>query len=158
MKENDGEKLKNMVSCPMKRGNTNGFSTYGQSSGLSHSLGAAQQKHNLYIQMEYCGQNSLEKINELGPMSGNEILLIFSQLVDALSFLHSKSIAHGQISAKNIFMVGDQLKLANLCVDKLSKIPEEEMMGEEQASERDSNQKIEKDLRDLGQLLEAMID
>jgi serine/threonine protein kinase len=74
-------------------------------------------KFNVVIVMEYIERKSRrEKINEQGiknePFSEEFILQVFSQLVSALSYCHSRQIIHRDIKPENILITkNDQIKL-----------------------------------------------
>jgi len=60
----------------------------------------------LYMQMEYCSGQSLLKAIESGHLHNNHELVwrLFTQIVDAVSYLHDNDILHRDLKPANVFL------------------------------------------------------
>ena len=60
----------------------------------------------LYIQIEYCQGGTLEKFLEQHPFKEEKKVKwkIFSQLAEAISYVHSKGLIHRDLKPGNIFL------------------------------------------------------
>jgi serine/threonine-protein kinase len=67
--------------------------------------------HCLYVVMEYAEQN-LAHFLANRPLTEDEVLELLPPTLDALAFLHSRDLVHGQLKPSNVLVVADQLKLA----------------------------------------------
>jgi TonB family protein len=78
------------------------------------SMGRCQlgSLHCLYVVMEYAEQN-LANFLAQRALSDMEVREMMPATLDALAFLHSRNLVHGQLKPSNILVVGDQLKLAS---------------------------------------------
>jgi TonB family protein len=65
----------------------------------------------LYVVMEYAEEN-LGEILPQRPLTPAETKEMLSSLLDALTYLHGKRLAHGHIKPANILACGDQLKIS----------------------------------------------
>jgi serine/threonine protein kinase len=66
----------------------------------------------LYTVMEYADQ-TLAQLLQHRVLTEDETREMLPQILDALAFLHSRSLVQGQLKPANILVVGDQLKLAS---------------------------------------------
>ncbi len=66
----------------------------------------------LYAVMEYADQ-TLAQLLLHRTLTDDEAREMLLPTLDALAFLHSRSLVHGQLKPANILVVGDQLKLAS---------------------------------------------
>lgn len=67
--------------------------------------GHFENAENYYIILEYCNSKTLlDLFRKTREFSLNEITGITLQLIDAVSYLHSRNIIHGDIKLGNIFM------------------------------------------------------
>lgn len=65
----------------------------------------AQPKSILYIQMEFCENNTLLDIIERGlPANPNEYWRLFRQILEAVSYIHSSGFIHRDLKPTNIFI------------------------------------------------------
>jgi TonB family protein len=62
--------------------------------------------------MEYAEQN-LAQFLANRPLTEGEILELLPPTLDALAFLHSRNLVHGQLKPSNVLVVADELKLAS---------------------------------------------
>lgn len=71
----------------------------------------------LFIEMEFCEFLSLDKHltpkNPSGGFSDSEIFLIFSQILEALIFIHSKGIVHLDLNPRNVLLKQNTVKLGD---------------------------------------------
>jgi TonB family protein len=65
----------------------------------------------VYVSMEYA-EEDLSQILPQRPLTPGEVSDMLSPLLDGLSYLHDKGLAHGRIKPSNVLAVGDQLKLS----------------------------------------------
>ncbi|KAL0217381.1 hypothetical protein RCL1_007962 [Eukaryota sp. TZLM3-RCL] len=76
-----------------------------------------QDEDFVYFLMDYCEGGQLDALPELNSLSSDDIWLICTQLVKALSDLHSHGIVHRNIKLSNILLVSQErplrVKLAN---------------------------------------------
>jgi serine/threonine-protein kinase len=68
--------------------------------------------HCLYVVMEYAEQNLAHFLAQRA-LTDLEVREMMPATLDALAFLHSRNLVHGQLKPSNILVVGDQLKLAS---------------------------------------------
>ncbi|OQR98650.1 hypothetical protein ACHHYP_08214 [Achlya hypogyna] len=62
-----------------------------------------------HLVLEHCGGGSLAS----AALPISQVGLLFTQLLDAICFLHSHGIAHGDIAASNVLMAGATFKLCD---------------------------------------------
>ncbi|KAM9886071.1 hypothetical protein OXX69_013872, partial [Metschnikowia pulcherrima] len=64
-----------------------------------------QAKSILYIQMEFCENNTLLDLIERGlPDNSNEYWRLFRQILEAVSYIHSSGFIHRDLKPTNIFI------------------------------------------------------
>jgi serine/threonine-protein kinase len=68
--------------------------------------------HCLYVVMEYAEQNLAHFLAQR-TLTDREVQEMLPATLDAVAFLHSRNLVHGQLKPSNILVVGDQLKLAS---------------------------------------------
>jgi TonB family protein len=66
----------------------------------------------LFVVMEYAEQ-TLSQVLLQRALTGDEVLEMLPPALDALAFLHRKSLVQGQLKPANFLVVNDQLKLAS---------------------------------------------
>ncbi len=66
----------------------------------------------LYVVMEYADQ-TLAQLLQHRVLTDHEAQEMLLPILDALGFLHARSLVHGQLKPANILVVGDRLKLAS---------------------------------------------
>lgn len=88
----------------------------------------AEDDENYYLFMEYCRGASLQSmLNRDGMINERLIPIIFKQLIQALSYLHTNKIAHRDIKPDNIIINNmHQLKLVDfgLCTNNTNSLRE----------------------------------
>ncbi|KAL0217270.1 hypothetical protein RCL1_007851 [Eukaryota sp. TZLM3-RCL] len=76
----------------------------------------------VYFLMDYCEGGQLDALPELNSLSSDDIWLICTQLVKALSDLHSHGIVHRNIKLSNVLLVSQErplrVKLANFGIPR----------------------------------------
>ncbi|OVF09428.1 putative serine/threonine-protein kinase [Clavispora lusitaniae] len=77
----------------------------------SHSSGSSSRRHlgsarsTLYIQMEFCENNTLLDLIEKGlPNNPSEYWRLFRQILEAVSYIHSSGFIHRDLKPTNIFI------------------------------------------------------
>ena len=84
----------------------------------SHILPSAQQcLLNFFIQQEYNNGVSLKNTMKKEKLTNVEIFFVFNEVLKGLSYLHSNSVAHGDLKPSKIIINGDQVKLADFGLD-----------------------------------------
>lgn len=65
----------------------------------------------LFIEMEYCSGGTLaDFLSQLSkPMKELEILIIFDQIVSAITYIHDRNIVHRDLKTANIFMTDEKV-------------------------------------------------
>ena len=78
------------------------------------STGVTRQR--CYIATEYCsGGDLFDVIKSKGGLSERQCKNYFRQLIDALEYMHSKSIAHRDLKVENIMLHADgTIKICDL--------------------------------------------
>ena len=76
----------------------------------------------LYLVMEYADQ-TLSQLLHSRALTDDEAREMLRPILDALAFLHSLNLVHGQLKPENILVVGDQLKLASDTIRRVSEGP-----------------------------------
>jgi len=66
----------------------------------------------IFVVTEYAEQ-TLAQILPQRPLTADEVQEMLSPTLNALAFLHSKNLVHGQLKPSNFLVVDDQLKLAS---------------------------------------------
>lgn len=66
----------------------------------------------LYVVMEYAEEN-LAQILPQRPLTHQEVRDLLGPALDALTYIHSKSLVHGRLKPSNIMAAQDQLKLSS---------------------------------------------
>jgi translation initiation factor 2-alpha kinase 4 len=92
----------------------------------------------LYIQMEYCSTTLRKLIDdkELEKMPMNEIWRLVRQILDALSYLHSRHVIHRDLKPGNVFIDSSgNIKLGDFGLATRNRDVSEEKIDEESTSE-----------------------
>jgi serine/threonine protein kinase len=77
----------------------------GDSDSEATGVGSSGQERILYIQMEYCGGNTLRSIIEGGLHANvDEIWRLFRQIVEAVAYIHDRKMIHRDLKPPNIFL------------------------------------------------------
>ena len=76
----------------------------------------------LYAVMEYADQ-TLAQVLARRMLTDDEAREMMLPALDALAFLHGRSLVHGQLKPANILVVGDQLKLASDTIRRITDGP-----------------------------------
>jgi TonB family protein len=76
----------------------------------------------LYLVMEYADQ-TLSQLLQSRALTDEEARDMLRPILDALAFLHSLNLVHGQLKPENILVVGDQLKLASDTIRRVTEGP-----------------------------------
>ena len=64
-----------------------------------------EDKNNFYLISEFCDQSDLfSKIQKLGTMNEIVVKFIMDQIFNAVSYLHSKGVLHGDIKLENVLL------------------------------------------------------
>ena len=72
----------------------------------------------IYVVMEYADEN-LAQVLPSRALTAGEAGQMLPPLVEGLSYLHRKGLAHGRIQPSNVMAVGETLKLSTDCVQKV---------------------------------------
>jgi serine/threonine-protein kinase len=79
---------------------------------LDAGLWHADGEHDMHFAvMEYCEESLAEVLSER-PLTSDEARQMLLPTLEALKYLHSQGITHGQINPKTIRAAGDQVKLS----------------------------------------------
>ena len=79
-----------------------------------------QRKDGLFIIMEYVKGIQLDDYinNETGPIPEKELILIFSQILDAISHAHKMGLVHRDIKPANIIISNGKIKVLDFGIAK----------------------------------------
>ena len=79
-----------------------------------------ERKDGLFIIMEYVEGIQLDNYikNETGPIPENKLILLFSQILDAVSHAHSKGLVHRDIKPANVIISNDKIKVLDFGIAK----------------------------------------
>lgn len=95
--EDDGEEVSESY--------TDDSSTPRNVAPMARTHGKVQGKSILYIQMEFCENNTLLNLIERGlPANPNEYWRLFRQILEAVSYIHSSGFIHRDLKPTNIFI------------------------------------------------------
>lgn len=81
--------------------------------GVPELLGVVNERRGYYFVLEYMEGKTLEDwlFDEKKTFSADEVYRIGTQLYDILEYLHSRNVAHGDISIANVVDDGGQVSL-----------------------------------------------
>lgn len=84
-------------------------SSLGNHEHIVNLLGSFETDAHLYLVMEFCSQGDLYEAirNGHGPLQTEHVRQFMLQLVDAVSYIHSKGVYHRDIKPENIFLTQD---------------------------------------------------
>ncbi len=91
------------------------FGPLGSSSFTSNTGHGRKRRRTLFILMEYCDGTLRELIDKGGlkDASMEDILSLFRQLVEALSFVHTKGVIHRDIKPLNVLLRDGDVRLGD---------------------------------------------
>lgn len=100
-----------------------GSSTEISAPGVSHKSSVG--KSTLYIQMEFCENNTLLNLIEKGlPDNSGEYWRLFRQILEAVSYIHSSGFIHRDLKPTNIFIdKSNNVKVGDFGLAKNSQFP-----------------------------------
>lgn len=84
-------------------------SSLGNQEHIVNLLGSFETDVHVYLVMEFCSQGDLYEAikNGHGPLQTEHVRQFMLQLVDAVSYIHSKGVYHRDIKPENIFLTQD---------------------------------------------------
>ncbi|KAG6042184.1 hypothetical protein E4U41_003930 [Claviceps citrina] len=84
-------------------------SSLGNHPHIVNLLGSFETDAHLYLVLEFCSQGDLYEAirNGHGPLRTEHVRQFMLQLVDAVSYIHSKGVYHRDIKPENIFLTQD---------------------------------------------------
>ncbi|KAG5952934.1 hypothetical protein E4U53_007492 [Claviceps sorghi] len=84
-------------------------SSLGSHKHIVNLLGSFETDAHFYLVMEFCSQGDLYEAirNGHGPLQTEHVRQFMLQLVDAVSYIHSKGVYHRDIKPENIFLTQD---------------------------------------------------
>jgi sulfatase modifying factor 1 len=88
---------------------------------ITRVLDIEEQDDTLAIVMELLeGEDLDDRVKRTGPLSENEVKVIFIQVLNAFEYAHSKGIVHRDIKPSNIFIdKNDQVKILDFGIAKI---------------------------------------
>ena len=94
--------------------------------------------------MEYVEGQQLDDYikNVSGPINENELIPLFTQIVDAISHAHSKGLIHRDIKPANIIISENKIKVLDFGIAKeISEESEESERSEDREEQEESEDK-----------------
>ncbi|KAG5982328.1 hypothetical protein E4U55_002042 [Claviceps digitariae] len=84
-------------------------SSLGNHEHIVNLLGSFETDAHVYLVMEFCSQGDMYEAirNGHGPLQTEHVRQFMLQLVDAVSYIHSKGVFHRDIKPENIFLTQD---------------------------------------------------
>ena len=91
------------------------FGSLGSSSSIPPDDHGRKRRRTLFILMEYCDGTLRELIDKGGlkEASMGDILSLFRQLIEALSFVHAKGVIHRDIKPSNVLLRDGDVRLGD---------------------------------------------
>ena len=80
--------------------------------------GLIKTVNNIYLFMEYCPQGTLEQLLQNGPLSEEEAMKYFVQIVKGMHALNMTGIVHRDLKSANLLLSGKIVKIGDFGLAK----------------------------------------